>query len=63
MKEHVLSKDCWCKPKVVVVPNKLEIAFEKYARGEISKEKLAELLGVNFHTLHSALLKFEYDRI
>lgn len=37
----------------------LQASFESYSKGEISLERLAELIGINFYTLHSAFLKFE----
>lgn len=64
MTEHTLSKDCWCKPEVIDVEGtrreayKREAAFDDYTEGNISFEKLAETIGVNFYTLQSSFLKF-----
>ncbi len=62
MKEHELSRDCWCNPEIITVPNKLDVAFDDYTKGKISFERLAETIGVNFYTLHSAFLKFRREK-
>ncbi len=62
-RKHILSQDCWCEPRIEVVPNKLEVALADYTKGVISLEKLSEIIGVNFYTLYSAFLKFCKERL
>ncbi len=37
----------------------LNKTFAEYTKGNITLERLAEIIGVNFYTLHSAFLNFK----
>ena len=62
--KHILSKNCPCHPAVIKVEkmSKTEKAFTDYANGEISLERCAELVGVNFYTLHAAMCHFKLEQ-
>lgn len=58
-REHILTKNCWCKPRVVKVPTKKQqkildfiAKFQKLHKHSPTLKNIAEKFGVSQPTVH-----------